>query len=59
LRTACDLEMAEDGPRVRRPNDMLIPSLDELHGRFPRIIREYADAGLFVEPAITKVPYGA
>ncbi len=58
LRTACDLEMTENGLRVRRPNDMLIPSLAELDDRLPRTIRECADAGLFVEGVITKVPYG-
>jgi CRISPR-associated protein Csb1 len=56
LRTACDL-MVDGTIEVTRPNGFVFPSLAELEGQMPELIRAVARAGHFNEPAVTVVRY--
>jgi CRISPR-associated protein Csb1 len=57
LRTACDLVM-EGNLQVTR-GDLAVPSTSELAGRLPELIEECRRMGVFANPAVTKLPYGA
>ena len=54
LRTACDLEV--DGqPEVKRPNEFVLPSLEEIENALPTLIEKAA--GGFASPPKTVVTY--
>jgi len=58
LRTACDLDV--DGePRVTRPQDMQLPQRKELEEHLQILIGQASKAGVFAQPAVTKVQYQA
>ncbi len=59
LRTACDLEVVDGGLRVRRPEGFTVPTLETLEETLPQLIAACRKAGLFVDPAITEVKFGA
>jgi CRISPR-associated protein Csb1 len=53
LRTACDLDCAEDGIHVKRPATFSLPSLSELEAAIPALLSEAS--GAFASPAVTVV----
>ena len=57
LRTACDLEIDDDGGglQVTRPDGFKLPSLESLSEGLPRLIE--AAAGSFADPRVTEVTY--
>lgn len=57
LRTACDLEVADERIRVRRPDDWKLPSLGELEEILPVLIEQCRSEGVFADPAVTVVKY--
>ena len=56
LRTACDLIVAED-LAAQRPAGFAIPPAAELEAELPGLIRDCAGAGLFAEPAVTRLAF--
>ena len=65
-RTACDLDVAENGVEVVRPKPLqggwsgpgyVLPTLAELEAALPGMITECAKLGVFAEPRITTVTY--
>lgn len=57
LRTACDLEVKKDGLIVKRPEDYVLPSIEELEKALPGLVKAASDA--FADPAVTVVEYKA
>lgn len=57
LRTACDLEAVDGGPRVTRPAGFALPELNELAETLPGLIKTVAGQGLFADPVVTRVSY--
>jgi len=55
LRTACDLEC--EALRVTRPDGFEAPSLRELAGELPELIKSVGHEGLFNEPRVTEITY--
>ncbi len=55
LRTACDLEVADPGVKVTRPEGFELPTLAELEGALPGLVRGAAEG--FANPAVTVVRY--
>ena len=58
LRTACDLEInGENGVVVKRPKAFELPSIEQLDGALPSLVKA-ASAG-FAKPARTEVKFTA
>lgn len=54
LRTACDLEPVGT-PRVKRPEGYALPSLQDLEGELPKLVKACTER--FAEPVVTRVQY--
>ncbi len=57
LRTACDLEVKKDGLIVKRPEDYVLPTIEELKKALPGLVKAASD--VFADPAVTVVEYKA
>ena len=56
LRTACDLELAED-LQVKKPSEFVVPQLEELEESLPGLVQDCAGQGLFANPPITELKF--
>lgn len=57
LRTACDLQVTDDGIRVTRPEGFELPALEDLEVELPKIIETVGNKGLFGEDRVRTVIY--
>jgi CRISPR-associated protein Csb1 len=58
LRTACELERADDGPvPAKRPAGFELPAADALTAEVQRLIGECRKAKLFADPAVTPLTW--
>lgn len=58
LRTACDLELADGGLRVKRPADNFTwPEPEAVNARLGELLKAEKCAALFADPRVTKVTY--
>ena len=57
LRTACDLDMDDDGLKVTRPRGFDVAPTLELGGKLPGLIKTCASEGLFANPPVTELTF--
>ena len=55
LRTACDLDMDDDGLKVTRPEEFVVPETRDLEDALPGLIKECKE--LFADPPVTKLTF--
>jgi CRISPR-associated protein Csb1 len=58
LRTACDLEVKEDGVLIKRPADFVLPTLTELEMALPALIATVAKEQKWADDRVTQVTWG-
>lgn len=58
LRTACDLEVKKDGVLIKRPADIVLPTLTELETALPGLIGAVAKEQKWPEDRVTQVTWG-
>ena len=57
LRTACDLDMAEDMEVTRPVNGFIVPPTSELEADLPALIQACAADGMFANPPVTELAF--
>ena len=57
LRTACDLDIDDDGLKVTRPEGFDVPPTSELEADLPGLIEACASEGLFADPPVTRLTF--